>query len=126
MSHIAITKVQLKNPDPQLLKKTVAQLAKELNGSVVTEIVDYNGRKENVPLALKTPKIFRGVGILIDENGEVKFKGDFWHYQKEIQKLKKQLTQSYTSLAVQVALKKMGYKIKQQKRENKIYIFAEV
>lgn len=123
MSHIAITKVKIKNPNERLLKKAVEQLAKELKGELVSEIIDYSKKITKVPLGIKTPLIHRGVGIIV-RKGEVQLEGDFWGYEEEKDKLNNLLTQIYTSLAIQKSLHKLGYTVNQQKKGNHVFLYA--
>ena len=88
MSHIAITKVKLTNPNEQLLKKAAEHVARELNGELVHEVADYYGKKTKFSLGIKTHQIPKGVGISINKEGDVEFEGDFWKIEEQINNLK--------------------------------------
>ena len=101
-------------------------MAEELNGEQVYEIVDYYGKKRKVPLGIKTPQIPRGVGISIDSRGDVQCEADEWQAKGKIQNLKNLLVQTYTSLAIDISLRNLGYNVSQQKQGDKVYIYAQV
>lgn len=125
MSHFSICKVKIKNPNIELLKQAVEFLAKELNGEIVDKIFDYYGKEmTDFIIAIKTEKIFRGVGVKI-ENGEVKLVGDFYQVHSAIDNFQKNLVKTYTSLAVANSLKSMGYNVQMQKSKEKVVIYAE-
>lgn len=53
--------------------------------------------------------MFRGIGIEIDGQGTLSFKGDPWAVQEEFTQLKQEIIQTYVSLATMAALQQMGY-----------------
>ncbi|MEM1554349.1 MAG: hypothetical protein QXU09_03810 [Thermoproteota archaeon] len=125
MSHFSICKIKIKNPDIELLKQAVVQIAKELNGEIVQEIVDFSGNvQKDFLIAVKTPQIHRGVGIKI-ENGEVKLVGDFFLVHSAVEAFQKNLIKTYTALAVANSLKNLGYNVQTQKQMGKVVIYAE-
>jgi len=125
MSHFSICKIRIKNPNVELLKQAVVQIAKELNGEIVQEIKDYSGNiQKDFIIAVKTPQIHRGVGIKV-EDGEVKLVGDFFLIRDVIEAFQKNLIQTYTALAVANSLKNLGYNVQAQKQMGKVVIYAE-
>ena len=125
MSHFSICKIRIKNPNVELLKQAVQQLAQELNGEIVQEIVDFSGNiQKDFLIAVKTPQIHRGVGIKV-EDGEVKLVGDFFLIRDVIEAFQKNLIQTYTALAVANSLKNLGYNVQAQKQMGKVVIYAE-
>lgn len=123
MSHFSLLKVKIKNPNIQLLKKAVEQVAKELNATIVNQITDYYGRVRNdIIIGIKNDVFHRGIGIIV-ENNEVKLIGDFWGVGKaKVEEIEQLLTQSYTALAVQSSLQALGYQVTTQKIQDKIII----
>ncbi|WP_161969713.1 DUF1257 domain-containing protein [Candidatus Methanodesulfokora washburnensis] len=129
MSHFSTIKIKIKNPNIDLLKNTVNRIAQETGGQIVEEIRDANyntliqGR--DFVIGFTNDTFYRGVGIRIDENGEVRLVGDFWRVSQEgIEKFKQLLVQRYASEAMKYSLMKLGYKVQEQKVQNKIVIHA--
>jgi len=129
MSHFSTIKIKIQNPNIDLLKKAVEKILKETGGQIVGEIRDANyntliqGRDFVVGFTNTT--FYRGVGIKIDENGEISLVGDFWRVSQEgIEKFKQLLVQRYASEAMKYSLMKLGYKVQEQKVQDKIVIHA--
>jgi len=124
MSHFSILKIILKNPVIPLLKEAVKGIAKETGGQIVSEINDYYGRvRSDFIIAIKNSTFHRGIGININQNGEVEIVGDFWNIpQREVEKFKQLLIQNYTTLAIQQSLMQLGYQVQTQKVQDKVYI----
>jgi hypothetical protein len=124
MSHFSIIKIILKNPVIPLLKQSVEAIAKEVGGKIVSEIRDYYGNvRSDCIIAMKSDVFHRGIGIKINEKGEVELIGDFWAIpQKEVEKFKQLLVQNYTTLAIQQSLMQLGYQVQTQKVQDKIYV----
>ena len=126
MSHYSYIKIRIKNPNIQLLKKTIKDIAEEMNAEIVDEIRDYYGnRRRDFIIGLRNNTFRRGVGIQI-RDGEVKLVGDFWNIPRnEINRLQKKIIQHYTKNAMIVSMQKLGYQqFQTNKVENKIYIKA--
>jgi len=125
MSHISLVKIKICNPNMGLLKKTVEELAQELNGEVVSSIKDFYGNIiKDFDFAIKTPTMHRGVGIKVDSKGNVNLIGDFYGYEKAVQEFQLLLVQRYTVNALQASLKQMGYQVQRQKHQDKIVVRA--
>jgi hypothetical protein len=124
MSHFSILKIILRNPVIPLLKEAVKAIAKETNGQIVSEINDYYGRvRSDFIIAIKNSTFHRGIGVNVNQNGEVELIGDFWSIpQREIEKFKQLLVQNYTALAIQQSLMQLGYQVQSQKVQDKIYV----
>jgi hypothetical protein len=124
MSHFSIIKIILKNPVTPLLKQSIEMIARETNGQVIGEIRDYYGNiRGDCVIAMKNDIFHRGIGIKINERGEVEIVGDFWGIpQKEVEKFKQLLAQNYTTLAIQQSLMQLGYQVQTQKIQDKIYV----
>ena len=125
MSHISLIRVKIQNPNVELLRQAVENLAREMGGELVSEIEDYYGNKTKVGLGIKSSVFLRGVGFEVDGNGEVNVKGDFWGISwKEVENLKLGLVKHYTALATATALRNMGYQVQSTKVKESIYIKA--
>jgi len=124
MSHFSLIKIKIKNPSVQLIKKAIEIIAKETNGEVVNSVRDYYGNtRSDIILGIKNSTFFRGIGVKVNEKGEVEIVGDFWNIpQSEVEKFKQLLVQNYTTLAIQQSLVQMGYQVQVQKVQDKVYV----
>jgi len=125
MSHYSIAKLKLKNVNVNLLKKTIEELARELNGEIVSEISDYYGNKRtDFIVGIRTPEMYRGVGIRVNDNGELEIIGDFFghNYEREVQKFQNLLVQNYTANAVKTALAQLNYNVQMKKQATNIVV----
>ncbi len=81
MSHIVEARTTIQNPDLALLRQTVEIVASaHEDGRVEDHILDFGRRRQAVSsgLAVFTGRVFRGIGIEIDTQGTLSFKGDPW------------------------------------------------
>ncbi len=125
MSHFSLVKVKIKNPNETLLKKVVEQIAKDLNGQIVTEIVDFNGNvRTDFLIGVKTPAIHRGIGIALNKDGEVEIIGDFWRVRNEVNQFQEMLVQGYAKEAMKLALQARGYAVQEAKQGDKVLLRA--
>jgi molybdopterin converting factor small subunit len=124
MSHFSLIRIKIKNPSTQLLKKTVEVIAKEVNGEVINSVRDYYGNvRADFIIGVKNNTFHRGVGVKINERGEVELIGDFWGIpNSEVERFKQLLVQNYTTLAIQESLIQLGYNVQTQKVQDKIYV----
>jgi hypothetical protein len=76
-------------------------------------------------MAIKTPQLYRGVGIRVTEHGEVKLVGDFWRVEDAAKVFEKNLVKTYTTLALSQTLSRMGYRVSMEKAKEKVMIYAE-
>jgi len=127
VSHISLIRVKIVNPNMDLLKHAVENLAKEMGAEICDSIVNYYGRPVNmrgIVAAIRNNVFHRGVGIMV-KDGEVKLKGDFYGVpDKEIENLKLGLVKHYTALATATALRNIGYQVQSTKVKDSIYIKA--
>jgi hypothetical protein len=124
MSHFSIIKINIKNPDTQLLRQIVEEIAKELGAEIVDKIRDFYGNTLSV-IGIRNNIFRRGVGVVVNNRGEIEIVGDFYGVPaSEIEKFKQMLTQYYTAYALTSALTSLGYSVQTQKIEDKIYIRA--
>jgi hypothetical protein len=125
MSHFSIIKISIKNPDIELLKRVVEEIAKELNAEIDNTIRDFYGNTLNVTIGIRNNIFKRGIGIVINQRDELEIVGDFYGVPaSEIEKFKQLLTQYYTTFALTTALTSLGYNVQTQKMDDKIYIRA--
>jgi hypothetical protein len=125
MSHFSIIKISIKNPNVQLLKQTIEEIAKELGAEVVDTIRDYYGNTLSVLIGIRSSIFHRGLGIIVNNKGEVEIVGDFYKIPtSEVEKFKQLLTQYYTTYALTSSLAQLGYSVQMQKVDDKIYIRA--
>jgi len=123
MSHFSLIKIRIRNPNLALLKRAVEMVAEELGGEVVNQIRDYYGRTMECPAALRNNTFKRGVGVRVNERGEVEIVGDFWGVPKsEVERFQQLLVRNYTALALQTALAQLGYQVQVEKVQDKIFI----
>jgi len=128
MSHISLIKVKIVDPNIDLLRQAVKNLAEEIGAEICGRIVDFYGRSismRNIVLSIRNKTFHRGVGITV-KDGEVNLKGDFFDVPTgEIRKLKLGLVKHYTALATASTLRSMGYQqIQSSKVKDAIYIKA--
>jgi len=121
MSHWTVCRVRIKNPNMELLRRVMEILAQKLGSRVVENfLVRGYGHMQLCQLAipLKLP-YGNGVGIYIDENGELKVVMDDHGAPISTQKFAQLLTQYYTALAISVASQQLGYTVQnvQETRE---------
>ena len=125
MSHFSIIKISIKNPDLQLLKQAIEEIAKELGAEVVDTIRDYYGNTLSVVTGIRSNVFRRGIGVILNNHGEIEIVGDFYRVpMSEIERFKQLLTQYYTASALTSALANLGYSVQTQKVDDKIYIRA--
>lgn len=122
MSHIAAYKSKLGQVNEELLKLALKALTQE--GIELTDSYsDGYGHSHKDSTegkligVLKTKEVFRGIGIVIDKKGKLKFVGDSYGYSQAFESLKKRIERMYIELAVLQALKQTGFKVKIRKKE---------
>jgi len=125
MSHFSIVKINIRNPDMQLLKRVVEEIAKEFSADIVSTIRDFYGNALDVVIGIRNDVFRRGIGVRVNEKGEIEIVGDFYRVpMSEIERFKQLLTQYYTALALTQSLTQLGYSVQMQKADDKIYIRA--
>ncbi|MHC1599855.1 MAG: hypothetical protein ACXQS5_03425 [Candidatus Methanospirareceae archaeon] len=124
MSHFSIINIKLKNANKNLLIEAVKELAKELDAEIVNTIQDAYGRlRSDILIGLRNRTFYRGVGIKVNEKGEVKLVGDFMLVKGEdIERLKKKIVQYYTATAIAHVARQMGMNVAGQKTKQGIYL----
>ena len=125
MSHFSIVKISIRNPDVQLLKRVVEEIAKELNADIISTIRDFYGITLDVLIGIRNDVFRRGIGVRVNNKGEIEIVGDFYRIpMSEIERFKQLLTQYYTTFALTTALTSLGYNVQTVKQNDKIYIRA--
>jgi hypothetical protein len=126
MSHFSIAKIKVQIKNIDLLKKSVQEIMQKINAEQVNAIYDYYGNKQtNFLIAFKNSTFHRGVGLRVNEKGELELVGDFWGIPRdEVEKLKHLIAQTYTKNATIQALKQLNYNVQVNEQQNKVHISA--
>ena len=125
MSHFSINRIRIKNPNVDLLRSTISQIAKELGGELVSEIEDAYGRPRGGFLAaVKAPDIPSGVGVRIAKDGSVEVVADRWGQGTAVRAFEQRLVQLYTAKALGIALANLGYQVETQEQKDLIMLRA--
>ena len=125
MSHIVEARTTIQHPDLALLRQAAAIVASaHVGGRVEDHILDYGRRRQAISsgLAVFTGRVFRGIGVEIDEAGMLSFRGDPWAVHEEFNQLQQELVQTYVSLATMAALQQMGYSAEASQEEQQVVI----
>ena len=110
MSHIVEAETAIQHPNQQMLQQAVTLVAASHQGTVEAWYQDYYGAQHEVPLAIVTPRLRRGIGITVNtKTGELTFIGDSWGVEQLYQQVQQEVMQMYVSLATMQALQAMGY-----------------
>lgn len=152
MSHIAEYGCSLTKVDPELLKKAMELVARNRGGKV-TATVDSVDERDNVSQwhgkkifsAIRTKDLPQGVGIILDNNGKPTYAYDKLYVaekttnfvrnatfhklakqsEDEMNAIKAEVEKTYKTLAVAVALNKMGYSVNTQSGDRATLITGE-
>ena len=125
MSHIVEARTTIQHPGLALLRQAAEIVASAPEGGRVEDhILDYGRHRQAISsgLAVFTGRVFRGIGIEIDEAGMLSFKGDPWAVQQEFTQLQQEIVQTYVSLATMQALQAMGYSTEASQEEQQVII----
>jgi len=111
MSHIVEAQTSIVQPDLAVLRQAVELVAGQHQGTIEPFYLDYYGKRHEVAsqLALFTPALKRGLGVVVRETGELVFEGDPWAVQALFQQLQQEIVQTYVSACTKQALEAMGY-----------------
>lgn len=125
MSHIVEARTAIQHPDLALLRQAAEIVANAHEGGHVEDhILNYGRRRQAISsgLAVFTGRVFRGIGIEVDEAGTLSFKGDPWAVHEEFTQLQQEIIQTYVSLATMQALQQMGYTAQASQEEQQVVI----
>jgi hypothetical protein len=125
MSHIVEARTRVQHPDLALLRQAVEIVAGAHEGGRLKDhILDEGRRRQAIAsgLAVFTGRVFRGIGIEIDQEGMLSFKGYPWGVQAEFTQLQQEIIQTYVSLATMQALQAMGYTAEAGQQEQQVVI----
>lgn len=125
MSHIVEARTTIQHPDLALLRQAMEIVAGAHEGGRVDDhILNYGRRRQPLAsgLAVFTKRVFRGIGIEIDDAGKLSFKGDPWAVHEEFEELQQEIIQTYVSLATMAALQQMGYNAEASQEEQQVVI----
>ncbi len=124
MSHYSISKVELKGANLDLLRRALENIAQRQGGKIVNEIRDYYGNlRSDIDIGIITPKLHRGVGIRVKEDG-IELVGDFYGYRHHFENFKQELLMEYTAVAMEDALQEMGYMVQEEREGESIVLRA--
>ncbi len=126
MSHYAVVKVKIQNPDARVLERALQRLAEKLNATVKTNAVvrGWNFRRR-VNYLLETSLPYgNGYGVEINSKGEVVVHVDDHDAPMTAQEFQQELQKLYTAEAVKEALQELGYDVTEQEQRESIVIHA--
>lgn len=102
ISHFSVYQTSLTNVTEQLVRDAVADLAKQLNATVITNMESVYWEHERVLIGLKSNELPNGIGVRV-ENGQLVICGDSYGQQAGFARLQ-QMIPEYVKL----------YKVKQK------------
>ena len=123
MSHWTQCRVDIKNPNIEVLKNALSVIAKEFNSKVVENfLVEGWGASRRCTFAIPLNLPYgNGYGVLI-ENGQIKIYVDDHGAPLSSEEFAHKLTQYYVALAVAEIAKKKNRSVKIQQTPNGIII----
>ena len=123
MSHYAVSKIKITNPDKELLLKTLQEIAKKLGGKVVENAVvrGWNFRKQVDYLVQLDLPYGNGYGIIITSNG-VEVHVDDHGAPMTARQFADELVTLYTKNALEQTLREMGYSVQVEKKDKQIVL----
>ena len=112
MSHWTVAKIEINNPDLQLLKQALEMLAKELNSFVIEDFIVTGYRHKErclfaIPLKLKYGN---GYGVTV-KDGKLYVVVDDHGAPMSATEFRNKLVQYYTALAVLKAVQMLGFNV---------------
>ena len=112
MSHYAIAKIKIKNPNWAALEAALKELAKELGGELVKNGIVYGyGFKKTVNYLVKLKLPYgNGYGIEVTRSG-IKVHVDEHGAPLTAEEFTNRLHMTYTAKATQIALQRMHYRV---------------
>lgn len=101
----------------ELLKRTLEIIAQEEGVKIRNFVEVDSGTKytswEGYQIlgAIATKKLPRGIGVIINEKGELIYAGDKYRCESEFQKMQERIDSTYSSLALILATQEAGFQI---------------
>lgn len=102
----------------QMLRRAMEIVAERHCGELTQKVKDRFGRETACDIAIKIPEFPLGLGIQVDRrNGAVDFTYDRSGFRNPVvQKIRDEIVQNYTALAVIRAMKSLGYEVMEEPR----------
>jgi len=120
MSHYALFRVKIRNPNVQLFRQAVnATLQKHKARNVTISQIGEKGLK----CTFNILGCFRPFDIILTNDGEVSIRADVM-YREAINNIQQLLVQNYAALALKHTLMQLGYQTQTQEVKEKIYLHA--
>jgi len=123
MSNITTLKVEIQNPQLDILREAVKMMAEHFNLEVTDTVSDYYGREVTGVIGLKGRLLPRGIGFAI-VNNQLMAVGDPYGYRATYNTLAQSIKQYYIAAQQMIALKALGYQPTVQKEKDKLVITA--
>jgi len=122
MSNIRTMRINIKNPQMDILKEAVRLIAQQYGLEIVSTVSDYYGRTREVPIALRGKGLTRGIGFNITgENIEVI--GDSY-MQPLYREIANSINQYYIAAQHVTALTALGYRCLVTLEQDKVVVTA--
>ena len=126
MSHYAVVKVQIKNPNRTVLERALRNIADYLGGvlSKDTEVYGYRfARRVDYLVQVRLP-YGNGYGVKINSNGEVVVHVDDHGAPLTAEQFQEMLQREYMAEAVKAVMQELGYEVEEERQEEAITIKA--
>ena len=116
MSHYALFRVKIRNPNIQLFRQAVNITLQKLGARNVALEGDAS-------FTFNLPGYFRPFTVTLTEGGEVAIRADVM-YRDAVKSIQQLLVQNYATLALKQTLTQLGYQTQTQEVKEKIYLHA--
>ena len=126
MSHYAIAKVKIRNPDRKVLVKALEAIAQKLGGKVAENVTvrGFNFTKKcDLAILMELPW-GNGYGIEITPKGEIVVHVDDHGAPMTAEEFAEELNREYTTAAITEVLNQEGYATNVVRQEGKNVIYA--
>lgn len=125
MSHYAIAKIRITNPDSNLFLKALNKLAERIGGKVAVNVVvrGWDFSKQCQYAILLNLPYGNGYGVEITGDG-IKIHVDDHGAPLTAQEFAEELMKTYTEMAIEESLRELGYSVEKQEESDKIILYA--
>jgi len=123
MSNITTLRIEIQNPQIDILKEAVKLMAQHFNLETTDTVSDFYGRKVEGVIGLKGRILPRGIGFAI-VNNQLMAVGDPYGYRETYNILAESIKQYYIAAQQMIALKMLGYQPTIQRQKEKLVITA--